>query len=68
MKLMTAMPIEIKLDLVAGSGLASDSHCKIIGFPIGRDLEPNPLTTFTSSIGTKFVCVSIQNDDFSPSA
>ena len=35
MKLMTAMPIEIRQDLVADGAFASDSHCKIIGFPIG---------------------------------
>ena len=33
MKLMTAMPIEIKQDLVAGT------VCKIIGFPIGMTLD-----------------------------
>ena len=39
MKLMTAMPIEIRQDLVADVAFASDSHCKIIGFPIGIDLD-----------------------------
>ena len=34
MKLMTVMPIEIRQDLVADGAFASDSHCKIIGFPI----------------------------------
>ena len=50
MKLMTAMPIEIRQDLVADVAFASDSHCKIIGFPIAMDLDlksllrSNPLT------------------------
>ena len=47
MKLMTAMPIEIRQDLVADGAFASDSHCKIIGFPIGRDLD---LRAFLSRI------------------
>ena len=40
MKLMTAMPIEIRQDLVAEGAFASDSNCKIIGFQaIGRDFD-----------------------------
>ena len=47
MKLMTTMPIEIRQDLVADGAFTSDSHCKIIGFPIGMDLD---LRAFLSRI------------------
>ena len=47
MSVMTAMPIEIRQDLVADGAFASDSHCKIIGFPIGKDLD---LRAFLSRI------------------
>ena len=50
MKLMTAMPIKIRQDLVADGAFASDSHCKISGFPIGRDLD---LRAFLSILLTR---------------
>ena len=52
MKLMTAMPIEIRQDLIADVAFASDSHCKIIGFPIAMVLDLRAFLQLAISIKT----------------